>query len=135
MECFKNYRKRLDKEDFTVRVISKYISEKFEAKIKLIDVNANSYIWIFNKKFDVILTICNTDKVRCIKLEEILINKKYRNKGLGTDLLKSIMNIVKDNDCILGLWCYINNSKGFEYYKKLGFKHIDTKDDYWLEYK
>ena len=64
----------------------------------------------------------------------ILINKKYRNKGICTNLINTMKNTVLENDATLGLWCEINNKKLFNFYSRRGFKYIETLNDDWLEF-
>ena len=56
-------------------------------------------------------------------LDEIFIEDKYRNKGIGT---KVISNIILKYQKNIFLWVYKDNIKAFNLYKKLGFK-IDSK--------
>lgn len=58
-----------------------------------------------------------------ILLDEIFIEDKYRNKGIGT---KVISNIILKYQKNIFLWVYKDNIKAFNLYKKLGFK-IDSK--------
>lgn len=111
-----------------------FLSNKYHAKVLPFQRSNNNYLIVSNNKFNIVITVCNTDKHRVIKIEEILIEKEYRNKGLGTEILKDIMKISKDNNCITGLWCEINNKRGFDYYSKLGFKLVNKRNDYWFEY-
>ncbi len=59
-----------------------------------------------------------------ILLDEIYIEENYRNKGIGTDIIKTIL---ASND-IVYLWVYKNNIKAFNFYEKLGFLIINETD-------
>ena len=57
-------------------------------------------------------------------LDEIYIEKKYRNKGIGTDIIKKIVN---SNDSVY-LWVYKLNTKAILLYKKIGFNTIEETE-------
>lgn len=65
-------------------------------------------------------------------LDEIYLEKEYRNKGIGTDIIKQIL---KENKTIF-LWVYKLNEKAISLYKKLGFNIInETETRFYMEYK
>lgn len=125
---------KIDEENKTLKEITKYIVKKYKAESDLVSLFEDTFIYIRNKKFDLLLTVCRTNNNKCVKIEEIRVTEKYRGKGIGSNILNDIMRISKEHNCILGLWCEINNLKGYKYYTNLGFKHIETLRDYWLEY-
>jgi len=57
-------------------------------------------------------------------LDEIYLEKKYRNKGIGSDIIKNILN----NDVSVYLWVYKNNTKAFNLYFKFGFSIVETTE-------
>jgi len=122
------------KEEKVAIILAKEIVDKYNCECKVIQDKGNNYLYLFSKKIDVLLTVCNTNKKRVIKVEEILIDKKYRNKGICTNLINTMKNIVLENDATLGLWCEINNKKLFNFYSRMGFKYIETLNDDWLEF-
>lgn len=64
-------------------------------------------------------------------LDEIFIEKEYRNNGIGSSIIK---NYVLDNDDNIYLWVYKDNIKAFNLYKKLGFKiKEETNSRYYME--
>ena len=72
-----------------------------------------------------------TDKDDGILLDEIYLEEEYRNKGIGTDILK---NVLKNNNVVY-LWVYKENIKAIDLYKKLGFNIIDETDSrYYMKY-
>jgi len=72
-----------------------------------------------------------TDKDDGILLDEIYIEEEYRNKGIGTDIIK---NVISNND-IIYLWVYKENLKAVSLYKKLGFNVIETTESrYYMKY-
>ena len=65
-------------------------------------------------------------------LDEIYLKKEYRNKGIGTDIIK---NIIKENN-IIYLWVYKSNTRAISLYKKLGFSIIqEEKTRYYMKYE
>lgn len=65
-------------------------------------------------------------------LDEIYLKKEYRNKGIGTDIIK---NITKENN-IIYLWVYKSNTRAISLYKKLGFSIIqEEKTRYYMKYE
>lgn len=60
-----------------------------------------------------------------ILLDEIYLEKEYRNKGIGTSIIKKIIN--SSNKSVV-LWVYKNNTNALNLYLKLGFKVIDETD-------
>ena len=64
-------------------------------------------------------------------LDEIYIEKDYRNKKIGTNIIKDIL---KNNDTVY-LWVYKDNIKAIKLYKKLGFLIKEETDSrYYMEY-
>ena len=128
--------KRLEnnsKEHEAVKLITRHIAVKYHARVVPFSKEGNNYLIITNDKFDIAITICDTDKYKVIKIEDFAINENYRFKGLGTELIKDIIKISKENKCIVGLWCDRKNILAQRFYTRLGFNHVDTKNDYWYE--
>lgn len=66
-----------------------------------------------------------------ILLDEIFLLPEYRNKGIGTDVIKSIL---KCEHCVY-LCVYKDNIRAVKLYEKLGFETFDEKDNrYWMCY-
>ena len=64
-------------------------------------------------------------------LDEIYLEKEFRNKGIGTDIIRKI---IENNESVY-LWVYKENIKAVLLYKRLGFKIIDeTEFRYYMEY-
>lgn len=86
------------------------------------------------------IIMCNKNKAGCLLvtkkddgaiLDEIYLEEEYRNKGIGTDIIK---NILKNNP-IVYLWVYKKNIKAISLYKKMKFKIIDeTENRYYMKY-
>ncbi len=59
-------------------------------------------------------------------LEDMIIAKPYRGKGLGKLLLNSAIEFAKKNDCLrLTLLTDFNNDRAINFYKRLGFNKSD----------
>ena len=66
-----------------------------------------------------------------IILDEIYIEQQYRNKGIGTNIIKDILEI----NSIVYLWVYKENIKAISLYKKMKFKIInETETRYYMKY-
>ncbi|MBQ9019245.1 MAG: GNAT family N-acetyltransferase [Bacilli bacterium] len=107
-----------------INKINNYIKNEV---IKLLDYYCN--IIIDNQIIGCVL-LTNKDEGKL--LDEIYIEEKYRNKGIGTDIIKNIIN----NNDIVYLWVYKENIKAISLYKKLGFNIIEETDTrYYMKYK
>ena len=122
------------REEKVAVIIAKKISDKYKCKCKIKEFNGNNYLYLFNKKIDLLITVCDTNKKKCIKIEEILIGEKYRNKGICTKIIQTIKSVALEYNVTVGLWCKKDNNKLFKFYNKLGFKHVETIIDNWLEF-
>lgn len=86
------------------------------------------------------IIMCNKNKVGCLLvakkddgviLDEIYLEEEYRNKGIGTDIIKNILKI----NPIVNLWVYKKNIKAISLYKKMKFKIINkTENRYYMKY-
>lgn len=65
-------------------------------------------------------------------LDEIYIEKDYRNKKIGTNIIKDIL---KNNDTVY-LWVYKDNKKAISLYKRMGFNICKSTDiRYYMGFK
>ena len=84
-------------------------------------------ICINDKKIGCLLVVNKDDGVL---LDEIYLEEKYRNKGIGTSIIKKILS----NYNIVYLWVYKLNTRALSLYKKLGFKIIaETETRYYMK--
>ena len=117
------YAKSLSEEEMTK--IDNYICQSVLALIK------EYKNIIYNKKIIGSILIRKIDDG--LLLDEIFIEKEYRNKGIGSSIIK---NYVLDNDYNIYLWVYKDNIKAFNLYKKLGFKIKEETDSrYYMEFQ
>ena len=66
-------------------------------------------------------------------IDEIYIEKEFRNNGIGTDIIMKVVK--KSNNKNIYLWVYKENIKAVSLYKRLGFKIIDeTESRYYMKY-
>ena len=117
------YAKSLSEEEMTK--IDNYICESVSAFIK------EYRNIIYNKKIIGSILVRKIDGG--LLLDEIFIDKEYRNKGIGSLIIK---NYVLDNDYNIYLWVYKDNIKAFNLYKRLGFKIKEETDSrYYMEFQ
>lgn len=84
-------------------------------------INNYSNIVVDNKVVGCLLL---TNKDDGILLDEIYLEEEYRNKGIGTSIIKDIIA----NNSIVYLWVYKENIKAISLYNKLGFKVIEETE-------
>ena len=64
-------------------------------------------------------------------IDELYIKEKYRNNGIGTDLINNVIS----NNNIVYLWVYKLNVKAIRLYKRLEFKIIkETENRYYMQF-
>lgn len=115
------YAKDLSNEE--IDKINKYVTSEVP---KLINDYCN--IIVDNKIVGCLLLI-NKDDGKL--LDEIYLEEEYRNKRIGTKIIKDILN----NNDIVYLWVYKENKKAISLYKKLGFNVIEeTESRYYMKY-
>ena len=116
------YAKNISKEE--KNKIETYIKESIAKEIKnykIIKEKQNSIgAYLITKYLDGVL------------LDEIYIEKPYRNKKIGTQIIKRIQ---KEQN-IIYLWVYKKNEKAVKLYHKLSFQIIEeTETRYFMKYK
>lgn len=117
------YAKDLDKEE--VEKINNYVNKTtpkqiFEYKnIVLNNIIVGSFLITKNENG--------------LLLDEIFIEEQYRNKGIGTSIIKDVVS--KSNSNVY-LWVYKDNIKAVNLYNKIGFNIKEETDSrYYMEYK
>ena len=83
---------------------------------------------------------CNNKRIGCylvikkdegVILDEIYLEEEYRNKGIGTNVIRNILQ----NNSIVYLWVYKENDNAIALYEKLGFNIVDeTETRYYMKY-
>ena len=118
-----------------IYMYSKGLSE--EEKENINEYVINSVNEIFKDYYNIIIddkiigSVCIRDLENAKLLDEIYLEKEFRNKGIGTDIIRKI---IENNESVY-LWVYKENIKAVSLYKRLGFKIIDeTESRYYMEY-
>jgi len=113
--------KDLSEEEFTK--INNYVNSSIPKQI-----NDYKVVKLDNKIIGCILVLKHLDGVI---LDEIFIEEEYRNRKIGTSIIKDIL----ENNNIVYLWVYKSNINAFRLYEKLGFNVIsDTENRYFMQY-
>ena len=87
-------------------------------------------IILFNNKTIGCLLIKKQDNG--VLLDEIYLEESYRSLGIGTEIIKNILDI----NNIVYLWVYKENKKAISLYKRLSFIIIDeTESRYYMKYQ
>lgn len=87
-------------------------------------------IILFNNKTIGCLLIKKQDDG--VLLDEIYLEESYRSLGIGTEIIKNILDI----NNIVYLWVYKENKKAVSLYKRLNFIIVDeTESRYYMKYK
>ena len=124
--------------DYKKKTIFEYAKDLSENEINKINnyvknnvpklLNNYSNIVVDNKVVGCLLL---TDKDDGTLLDEIYLEEEYRNKGIGTNIIKEVIN----NNDIIYLWVYKENIQSISLYKKLGFNVIEeTESRYYMKY-
>lgn len=117
------YAKDLDKEE--VEKINNYVNKTISNQIfEYKNIILNNII---------VGSFLITKNENGLLLDEIFIEEQYRNKGIGTSIIKDVVS--KSNSNVY-LWVYKDNIKAFNLYNKIGFNIKEETDSrYYMEYK
>lgn len=120
-----------------IHMYNKDLSEDEKNKINEYVTNSVSEMFkdYYNIVFDdkIIGSILLKDIQEGKLIDEIYIEKEFRNNGIGTDIIMKVVK--KSNNKNIYLWVYKENIKAVSLYKKLGFKIIDeTESRYYMKY-
>lgn len=64
-------------------------------------------------------------------MDEIYLEEQYRSKGIGTNIIKQVLNENK----IVYLWVYKDNVKAIKLYENLGFiVEEETETRYFMKF-
>ena len=124
--------------DYKKKTIFEYAKDLSENEInKINNYVKNNVPKLLNNYFNIVVDnkvvgcLLLTDKDDGILLDEIYLEEKYRNKGIGTNIIKEVIN----NNDIIYLWVYKENVQAISLYKKLGFNVIEeTESRYYMKY-
>ena len=117
------YAKDLDKEE--VEKINNYVNKTISNQIfEYKNIVLNNII---------VGSFLITKNENGLLLDEIFIEEQYRNKGIGTSIIKDVVS--KSNNNVY-LWVYKDNIKAVNLYNKIGFNIKEETDSrYYMEYK
>ena len=120
-----------------IHMYNKDLSEDEKNKINEYVTNSVSEMFkdYYNIVFDdkIIGSILLKDIQEGKLIDEIYIEKEFRNNGIGTDIIMKVVK--KSNNKNIYLWVYKENIKAVSLYKRLGFKIIDEAESrYYMEY-
>ena len=117
------YAKDLDKEE--VEKINNYVNKTISNQIfEYKNIVLNNII---------VGSFLITKNENGLLLDEIFIEEQYRNKGIGTSIIKDVVS--KSNNNVY-LWVYKDNIKAVNLYNKIGFNIKEKTDSrYYMEYK
>ena len=122
LDTILKYAKNLEKEE--IDKIKKYVET---AVVK--ELNNYKVIKINN---DIVGCLLLEEYLDGILIDEIYIEEKYRNKKIGSDIIKNVL----DNNKKVYLWVYKANIRAYKLYKSFGFSTIEeTESRYLMEYK
>ena len=76
-----------------------------------------------------------TEKSKKIYLSRLIVKKEYRDKGIGQEVLKQMINLCKNKDYkYITLGVDTDNANAVHIYKKNGFKIYETDIDKYGKY-
>lgn len=108
-----------------------------EEKENINEYVINSVNEIFKDYYNIIIddkiigSVCIKDLENAKLLDEIYLEKEFRNKGIGTDIIRKMI----ENNKNVYLWVYKKNKKAVLLYKRLGFKiKEETESRYYMNY-
>ncbi len=124
--------------EYKKNIIGEYASNLSESEIN--DINDYVERSVLQDLVNYRIILINNLMVGCyllsnnddgVLLDEIYIDEKFRNNGIGTKIIKEV---IKANNVVY-LWVYKLNVKAINLYKKLGFKIIgETESRFYMKY-
>ena len=112
--------------------LGKELNNNFNTLYKLDDLVKSKYDFIYGYYIDNNLVgFIHINKLyENIDIVNIIVNKDYRDKGIGTKLLNYIVDNYKDINSIM-LEVRESNNAAIEFYKKNNFKVINVRKKYY----
>jgi ribosomal protein S18 acetylase RimI-like enzyme len=113
-------------------------SEEADALVKGLSAHPSSFV-LFVKSGDIIagLAVCfvnfSTFKAKpFINIHDLVVYKKYRNKGLGRAILEKIIALARERGCCkVTLEVRIDNAKAQGLYRNIGFQDTNPPMYFW----
>lgn len=75
-----------------------------------------------------------TAKVQEMHLSLLLLHPEYRNRGIGREVMQTLMSRASESGLPLTLSCFLCNKGAMRFYEKLGFRLV-TKDEHFADYR
>ncbi len=76
-----------------------------------------------------------TEKNSKVYLSRLIVKKEYRNKGIGQEVLKQMINLCKNKGYkFITVGVDTDNASAFHIYNKIGFKIYESDIDKYGEY-
>lgn len=120
LKKFFDYAKDLPTEE--VNRINNYVESHIPEQLKDYKI-----IVVNGKKIGSLLVV---EKDNGVLLDEIYLEDNYRNQGIGSDIIKKVI----DENKIVYLWIYKLNMDAIKLYKRLGFKGVEeTETRYYMK--
>lgn len=94
------------------------------------EINQNPFgkILVYKKENRIIAYLYYSEIYERVEINNIEVEEKYRNKGIGTELLKKLTETVKKS---ISLEVRINNYNAIKLYKKIGFQEKAIRQGYY----
>jgi ribosomal protein S18 acetylase RimI-like enzyme len=69
-----------------------------------------------------------------VHLSLLLLHPEYRNRGIGREVMQTLMSRASESGLPLTLSCFLCNKGAMRFYEKLGFRLV-TKDEHFADYR
>lgn len=114
--------------------IDKYLTEQAKMKRHYMTNELGSFFFYEDECLSVVITITEVPhhKEPLIKIEDLVVDPKYRGQKVWTNFLVFMKEVANLSGSRIGLW---SEKHLVESYEKRGFKFIEKKRDYWMEYE
>lgn len=88
---------------------------------------------LVSKKDEIITGFIHYSKIyECIEIQNIIVDKKWRNQGIASNLLKTLIENNNDTTKLI-LEVNENNKEARAFYKKHGFIEINRRPKYYKD--
>lgn len=88
---------------------------------------------LVSKKDGIITGFIHYSKIyECVEIQNIIVDKKWRNQGIASNLLKTLIENNKDTTKMI-LEVNENNKEALALYKKQGFIEINRRPKYYKD--
>jgi GNAT superfamily N-acetyltransferase len=74
------------------------------------------------------------NEVEAVHLSLLLLQPEFRNRGIGREVMQTLMSRAAEFNQPLNLSCFLCNTRAMRFYQKLGFSVV-TKDEHFVTYQ